>query len=119
MDNLGLDDLLTLGELAQVIRHHRRSTLNRHATTFWRRATQGVRAKDGSIHYLQTARDGKTILCTLRWWREHVAAVGAADRRFYEQRVQQNGGARGSRRAHALRRNSAAVANQTADAAGW
>lgn len=115
----GPDDLLTLSELAQAIRNHRRSTLNRHATTFWRRATKGVRAKDGSIHFLQTARDGETILCTLRWWREHVAAVGAADRQFYEQHSQQNGDTRGPRRAHTQRRTSAALANQSAESAGW
>src|SRR5262245_40796557 len=60
------DDLLTFGQLAQAIHAFRHSAVNRHPSTLWRRATQGVRAKDGTLHILQTARDGKNILSTLR-----------------------------------------------------
>lgn len=48
-------------------------------STLWRRINRGVRAKNGTICFLKSSRDGKRSLSSWAFWLAHVREVGLHD----------------------------------------
>ncbi len=114
------DKLVTLKELARLVNAELELPPGSpNKSTLWHRINDGVKAGDGTVCFLEVARDGKKLYSSLAYWHSHVREVGARDK---AQRIADSADDTRRRRTpgkHLSNVDAATDANLAASKAGW